>query len=252
MLMRNVLLACWIVLVNATFVCADDLPASERSAVRRYQSGLETALGKAERDFLRLQESLVQKQQLAQKRGDLKTVQAINSELTTLRDQLERLKAVLRIEEAEKDIVEAPLPRANGDEVREDAGKNNMQQRNVKTVRATIQASRESGTPLGVPVKVGDVITVRYVSGQWSNSGLGTASPDQTGEPQLRLAIAGWSSKNNLHNTQIVTVPNGTAATPFSYKFTDDFDRISLRIGDVWGVYSDNQGFVTYEVSLAQ
>ena len=229
---------------------ADDLPTYERSAIRRYQSGLEQMLGKADRDFRRLEESLVQKQELAKKRGDLKAVEAINTELSALRIQLEQLQKVLS-GETMKDLVQDADKKTPVAQQQIMALGNNVQQK-AKTIRATIRADQESGTSLGVPVKAGDVLTVQYVTGQWSNKSLGTASPDNTGEPQLRLSIAGWSRKNNLHNSQIVTVPNGTAGTPFSYKFTDDFDNVSLRINDVWGVFADNQGFVIYDVSFTQ
>ena len=229
---------------------ADDLPTYERSAIRRYQSGLEQMLGKADRDFRRLQESLVQKQELAKKRGDLKAVEAINAELSALTIQLEKLKEVLS-GEIVKDLAQDADEKAPIAQQQIMALGNNAQQK-AKTTRAIIKANQESGTSLGVSVKAGNVITVRYINGQWSNSEFGTASPDSTGEAQLRLAIAGWSRKNNLHNSIITTVPNGTAGTPFSYKFEEDFDSVSLRIADTWAGYTNNQGFVIYEVSLVQ
>ncbi|MGI9556183.1 MAG: hypothetical protein ACR2M9_04905, partial [Cyanophyceae cyanobacterium] len=138
---------------------ADDLPTYERSAIRRYQSGLEQMLGKADRDFRRLQESLVQKQELAKKRGDLKAVEAINTELSALTIQLEKLKEVLS-GEIVKDLAQ------DADEKEPVAQQimvlgNNAQQK-AKTTRAIIKANQESGTSLGVSVKAGNVITVRY------------------------------------------------------------------------------------------
>lgn len=236
--------------LNTAFCFADDLPGYERLAVRRYQSGLESMLGKAERDFQRLQESLVRKQESAKNKGDLKTVQAINLELTVLSQQLQQLRGVLSGGDVEG-VVANPDEKQVAVELNAFKPLGDMKGK-IRTVQTQVRANQESGTLLGLPVRVGDVISIRYLSGQWSNSGLGTASPDSTGEPQLRLAIAGWSQKNNLHNSQIVTVPNGTAETPFLYKFTDAFDRVALRIGDVWGVYSDNQGVVMYEVGLIQ
>ena len=142
---------------------ADDLPTYERSAIRRYQSGLEQMLGKADRDFRRLQESLVQKQELAKKRGDLKAVEAINAELSALTIQLEKLKEVLS-GEIVKDLAQDADEKAPIAQQQIMALGNNAQQK-AKTTRAIIKANQESGTSLGVSVKAGNVITVRYING---------------------------------------------------------------------------------------
>lgn len=230
--------------LSTAFCFADDLPSYERSAVRRYQSGLESMLGKAERDFQKLQESLVRKQEFAKNKGDLKTVEAINAELKKLAEQLEQLKGVLGGGEDGGQI-------GNGEAVADARGEMEKKDEAIVASRLVkIQGNSRVGTFLGA-MPAGTVITLQYVSGMWSN-GTATGSPDSHNDPWLQLLIAGTSRKNDIRDKSLVIVPHETAISPFSYKLELDCERVTLRMSDHENWFQENQGAVTYRVSISK
>ena len=250
MLLSIAIAGCSLLAVEGTNA-VEELAGPERTAVRQYESGLREKFIDIEKDFAKLKKTLEAKRVLAHKKGDAAVVDAIDAQLLALSAQLDQMQAVLELNQQDTEV-----PPGLG--VNDGNGRKSVATRerasNPRTLKKTavvmVRADVESGTPIASGVKAGDSIVLRYVGGQWTNSGLGTASPDTTGEPQLRLAVAGWSLANNLHNSQICTAPNKTADTPFTFKFEDDYDQISLRINDVWAVFSDNQGIVRYEVTI--
>ena len=233
LLRGSIFLAHAICLFSSAHTCGEELPSSAKRVLESYNSAVESASSKLRREHEAAQKSISLQLNAALQRGDQVTAKALAD-----------VKAGL---EAHWQGTIASLNRVN---IGNQAPAGGVEQPFALGQFGVVQidATSETGTFVSGPVRAGDSITLQYVRGQWSNSNIGTDSPDSAGDPQLRLGIAGWSAADKLHNSLLVSVPTKTVVSPYTYVFNKNYDRVSLRIADGWGVYSDNQGMAVYNV----
>ncbi len=114
----------------------------------------------------------------------------------------------------------------------------------------TIQANKKDGFPVG-PVAAGTKIELQYVSGKWKGWGSQPdISPDKTdgrGDGTCHLVLADLGDGSG-DGTVLVTVPEGTAQTPFEHVLAADAQNLVLRIKDRGDGWDDNPGAVNYKV----
>ena len=186
--------------------------------------------------------------------GELKTLyEGYVRKLTELRDSLTKageIDAALEVRDELKKAESEMLLLASGK-----AGDNLLRPEPTpepvaEWTELTIKASNEQGVPVGTG-KSGSEISLRYKGGKWKGWGrIPTGHPDSltasAGENN-RLAIFGIKTGSEQLE-RLVVVPAGTAKTPFTYKFEDNYQEVRLRMNDDgdknWG---PNPGSVRYE-----
>jgi hypothetical protein len=232
--------SCFAVLVAVTLfqisLRAADLPSGAEKAIDRYRSSIDRMLLQLRKDHRSVIAVLEAQRKQAIAKGDNRAVAAIEAEAAELSHQLDEIVNAAEAVQVGVNPAGGAPPIVGAPRV------------------LAIDGADKVGVSLGA-MRAGTVITVQYANGSWSNSGLGTSSPDETNQQLMQLCIAGTSAATNLNNDLIVLVPLQTARSPFRYVLQQNYDNVSLRMAD--DIYngpghSDNGGRVFYRVAVGR